>query len=248
MNSLLSSKRMLARIIGRGVPPTYASRVVRELSDHREDLIEAGDEQSGAALGEERHLAREIVAGYRQRTFAGRHPWLVFTLLPLPLMVLSIPAILYGVMLAYSGVALLVMQLTEFEPEAAPAMNFGFLVPAHVAMMVLPSLLCTGLVCRLARRAGLRPSRAALACVPILVMSFLFCQSFGIDPNQDVLRFGLGLWVSLGPIFGPAFGPTESFGPLSPLDWRQFAQLAVPVLVLIRYVARDVHQRRMVLR
>ena len=85
MNKSLSPKSLMLKLASRGIPPTYAWRVTRELDDHAVDLAE----NANGKLGGADQLVEEIVTNYRNRTFAGRHPLLTFLLLPLPLAIVS---------------------------------------------------------------------------------------------------------------------------------------------------------------
>src|SRR5262249_4843710 len=81
-------------LLRRGLPRHYVRRVVGELEDHQQDLL---DEQtilptdSGTAptpherLGDLTALTDRIVAEYQSRRFAGRHPVLAFVVAPIPL-------------------------------------------------------------------------------------------------------------------------------------------------------------------
>ncbi|HEY1603891.1 MAG TPA: hypothetical protein VGG64_30095 [Pirellulales bacterium] len=77
----------------RRLPPAYVARLVDELSDHVTDSLE--DQMSTDALqsrsvfdrlGAPHEVARRADNEFRQRSFCGRHPILMFVVLPLVVM------------------------------------------------------------------------------------------------------------------------------------------------------------------
>ena len=86
----------------RGLPPAYIERLLGELDDHYNDLLEERSSSMGAArkldfeaddlqkrLGEPTQLAIFAAEQYRARSFWGRHPIVTFVLGPLPLLLIS---------------------------------------------------------------------------------------------------------------------------------------------------------------
>src|SRR5215212_8415821 len=82
------------------LPRAYITRLLAELDDHYEDLLEEGSTSMGAArklkvksddlqqrLGEPAQLALFAAEKYHARNFWGRHPRITFLVGPLPLMV-----------------------------------------------------------------------------------------------------------------------------------------------------------------
>lgn len=86
------------------LPPSYIERLVEELSDHFNDIMEESmgkeaEDARGAAdrLGVPSDLARAAAAGYLKRSFCLKHPLLTFIVLPVPLLViLSCVSLLVG--------------------------------------------------------------------------------------------------------------------------------------------------------
>jgi hypothetical protein len=225
MEKSFSRKRLIVDLLRRGVSPAYACRVTRELADHAEDLSESGLD-TPAGVGEVERLADEIVESYRKRTFAGRHPIWSFAVAPLPLLIGAIAAFwTVGVLLVLAS-----MRLTNY---------WGFVAVAlHPFSMFVPAMTITWLVCRLARGAGLTWRRAALACLPILAVAFLFNSVLKMDDwdgeGHGALMFGINL--PLGPLFGPAFGkPTWAL----PMVWTPLARVALPLCVMVWMFLRE---------
>jgi hypothetical protein len=85
------------------LPQAYIARLLAELDDHYEDLLEERSTSMGAArklqtesaqsedlqrrLGEPAQLALFAAEQYHARSFWGRHPWVTYLLGPLPLLV-----------------------------------------------------------------------------------------------------------------------------------------------------------------
>jgi hypothetical protein len=202
-----------------------ACRVTRELAEHAEDLAESGLD-TPAGVGDAELLAAGIVESYRKRTFAGRHPILSFAVAPFPLLIAAIAGFwTVGVLLVFAS-----MWLTNY---------WGFVaVLLHPLSMFVPAMVVAWFVCRLARGAGLTWRRAGLACLPILVFSFLFISSLRLDDwdgeGHGALMFGINL--PLGPLFGPAFGK-PSWG--LPMVWTPLARLVLPLCVMLWMFLRE---------
>ena len=96
------SRDALGELEQRGLPPAYIERLLGELDDHYNDLLEERSSSMGAArkldfeaddlqkrLGEPTQLAIFAAEQYRARSFWGRHPTVTFLLGPLPLLLIS---------------------------------------------------------------------------------------------------------------------------------------------------------------
>jgi len=225
MEKSFSRKRLIVDLLRRGVSPAYACRVTRELAEHADDLAESGLE-TPAGVGDVGLLAAGIVESYRKRTFAGRHPILSFAVAPFPLMIVAIVGFwAVGVLLIFAS-----MRLT----------NYAGLVGLFVQSlsMFVPAMVVAWFVCRLARGAGLTWQRAALACLPILAVAFLFNSLLKLadldGEAHGVLMFGINL--PLGPLFGPVFGK-PSWG--LPMVWTPLGRVALPLCVMLWMFLRE---------
>ncbi len=227
MDKPFSRKQLALELVRRGVMPSYAWRVSGELADHAEDISAAGLETS-ARLGDVDRLANQIVAAYRQRTFAGRHPVLAFVVAPLPLMLLAYAAYWFvGALVIFGS-----MKLTEFTSIAVLAVNAG--------AMFLPAMGAAGLICRSARRAGLSWRFTVFACLPVLVLAFGILFS---TVRLDSLAHGtFTIGISL-PWLGSALRIPSLVVPLG----NRFAQLALPICVMFWMFVRERRQAREIL-
>lgn len=86
MSSLTLSDELRRELVRRRLPRFYVHRAVREFTDHCQDIDAEGASAavSGERIGNPRELARQFATEFRKQHFAGRHPWLVFALAPLP--------------------------------------------------------------------------------------------------------------------------------------------------------------------
>jgi len=225
-----SFNALACELIRRGIPFGYVCRVVGELRDHAHDLASGGTGNS-AALGDPRVLADEITQTYRSRSFAGRHPCLTFALLPLPLTLLTY-VLCFVIGILFTGL------LAEVLVDEFDFVLRATIVAGHVAFMMLPSMLCTWLICRWARRAGLDWRGTCAACLPVLLMALLLISKVSW-PSPDEGTVAVGFWLPLG-YFGPAFGPQG----WPAFHWRQALQVAVPLLAMTWLMAREAGQRR----
>ena len=76
------------RLLRYGLPPVYVKRLMEELSDHLQDVMEedmSTEANVYSRLGEPEQVAKAAVTAYRRRSFIGRHPtasFLVFAISP----------------------------------------------------------------------------------------------------------------------------------------------------------------------
>src|SRR6516162_152823 len=111
MHNPLSLDSLHIELMRKGLPREYVRRVVQELADHQQDIQDEGpgSRTSGGSpspteeadrLGNPHALVDAIVSTYRASTFCGRHPWLTFVIVPIPLVILSfIGVILFAVLM-----------------------------------------------------------------------------------------------------------------------------------------------------
>jgi hypothetical protein len=91
MSSLTLSDELRRELVRRRLPRFYVHRAVREFTDHCHDIDAEGTLAARAdeRIGDPRQLAKQFAAEFRKQHFAGRHPWLVFALAPLPCTILA---------------------------------------------------------------------------------------------------------------------------------------------------------------
>jgi hypothetical protein len=104
--------QLRCRLLELGCPPKRMRHMVREVADHREDLLAAArteglgmpgaEARAEARLGNPQALAEELMASLRRSTWCGRHRLISFGLLPallfpvLWLLVLIVSTLVWG--------------------------------------------------------------------------------------------------------------------------------------------------------
>jgi hypothetical protein len=215
------------KLVRQGVPGRYVARVVRELTEHREDLegeARAGGQSPDAArsaagdkLGDIDELAKELLATRRRSYWWGRHPLVSFVLLPLPMFILSFFGILWLWGEASGLFAWSEHRHTLPEPNWA-AVRVGFYAVLCVAFTISVSF-----ICYLARRCCCGLKWTLIGCGIFFVQGYFFRTGFtpphGPEPASG--NFWIGYW---------------STGPSLP----ELTAWAVPLLlfVLYCYIAR----------
>lgn len=141
------------------LPRAYLARCLEELADHHEDVQLAGHSDAAAAqkLGHAKDIGQAVSEGLRRATFAGRHPWILFAALPLPLMLVEWCAFfLIGGGGLYLLAAWLGLDLLADEAPLAqwPPLLVGYLHALLFLAGFWPPLGLTWAWATLARRAG----------------------------------------------------------------------------------------------
>jgi hypothetical protein len=189
MSKLLSRKNFMISLCKRGIPARYAWRVSKELNDHAEDLNE---NQSESSLGDTNELLDQIESTYKQRTFAERHPLLVFLMAPLPvvIMIYILSMFLPVLMVHVANSAYHFINGTELPTNTIglPLLNWGI----HIGLLLIPAILSTIVIFRWARISGLKPFHSAISCIPAFLLAFGF-QSMIFQPDNLSVAFGFSL-------------------------------------------------------
>ncbi len=209
-----------------GFSGAYIRRFTEELADHCEDLLQEHDRMDAnllvERLGLPDDLAHRAAKGLRQRTYAGRHPLVMFVAAPLPTAAL----LLVGLCAAF----LLVLSVL---PEGAANENYvpdwAELVMQGIVwtMRFAPFVAGAVLFCHLARRAfcGLRWSFVACALVALLALVFMVSFTLPTNgPGSGALTLGFGL-------------------PPRPAQW---IQVLPPIAVWLVYAGLDRRRSRLV--
>jgi hypothetical protein len=230
MENRPSHSELRSELARRGLPQAYVERLVAELDDHLSDLLEERNSSMGAArklqfdadevlgdvssdasaiaaarLGEPVQLAIFAAEQYQARSFWGRHPWLTFAALPLPLLV----ACFFGYGLAFWGVTYTIDLIGEYVFDLSES-NMGtpadylllqalFLALVSWYAIVMPPLTSAWLLCRTYRRNSLNKRWPVLGCVLLAVWCAVFQTSYrlAVEPNTGQLMFGFELGYSL---------------------------------------------------
>jgi hypothetical protein len=211
------------RLLELGCPPARALPIVREVADHRDDLIHAAlaagldpaaaRARADAELGHPLTLAERHVAVLRQSSWWGRHPLLGFGLVPF----LAVP-VLWGLWLGL-GIELLCLLLYGGNYVA-----FGHAGnnPQHLPRFALAlQLFCqlgfaanALLFCWLGRRWALGPRWTFLACG--LVAFHAFCLWARVVPHNFSIFYGASFYIWKFPFIN-------------------FANAAIPLLIAILF-------------
>ncbi len=171
-----------AELEQRGLPPAYIERLLGELDDHYNDLLEERSSSMGAArkldfeaddlqerLGEPTQLAIFAAEQYRARSFWGRHPIVTFVLGPLPLLLIS--WIVTGCAVVWSaegityigehwfGIAQDKIVYADHLWVQAGVMSFCIWI-----IVAFPPILVAAVMCRTARRNAVRWRWPIIAC------------------------------------------------------------------------------------
>lgn len=200
------------------LPSEYVDRLVEELADHAADL--SLDDQStdsepnaNARLGTPEQLAAVAKIEYQRRTFAGRHPFLMFVAGPVPVV---IGTLLVTLLIATHGFWWIDVALGGSFGTDAPrsSLEIGILQVLNVVVRFVPFALCAWLFVHLGRQSSHRAwSSAACGLVAIVGLFFFagisrepapgragwyfgFDSTIGLDRIvQAAVPLGLGIWM-----------------------------------------------------
>jgi hypothetical protein len=213
-----------ADLIRRGLPIRYVRRVVEELQDHQQDLVDEKPTTSESRLGDLTDLADRIVAEFRASRFAGRHPILAFVITPIPLVIAACVTV-------FLAAALLSMSLEE--AMGATGRNAGAYV-IYLGLRFLPFGATALFLCRWAYRSG-RGGWSLIACllVALLAGTFLAVLKFPVGDADGTMMFGTLL---LTP------------GMAAMVVGQQLAQIAMPLAIWLWFALRFERRRRLAAR
>lgn len=195
MSVLSLSNQLRHELLRRRLPRFYVHRAVREYADHFHDLIREGvsDDSSAARLGDPQALAAQLATEYRARHFAGRHPWLVFALAPIPCTILA----------AALFIAIGATTVELLEPVLGAVSLRCLLVAVFYTSLTLPMLGATWFFGRWAIRSGCGArwfwTSSALVCA--LAAATQFKLSFATDTQDGSLIIGLALPPQINWLF-----------------------------------------------
>jgi hypothetical protein len=202
----------------RGLPGAYVERLVAELDDHFTDVLEERSTSMGAArklqpeaddaisrnaeqrLGEPRQLAIFAAEQYHARSFWGRHPWLTYLVMPLPLLIVS--AITFSTALIAAGHALsfICVQVFGLEEPANPA---DYVMLQGIAlgitcwyMLVVPPLVSGLVLCRIYRRNALDWRWPVVGCAILSLACAFLTISYRIATEPGNGMFTIGFYAA----------------------------------------------------
>lgn len=195
-------ERVGGRLRCRGLPESYVERLLRELGDHYEDLVQEGQAmkiQDGDSVcaAQECLGAPEMVADfayheYRRRDFWGRHPLLALALLPVPLTFfcwqVMLLLFLFPLAMVLQSVELIELPVTQW-----PATVLWLFLTVILAVGVAPPALTAWWYCRWTRRHCLGEAWSIAGCVLIALLSAMTMVMLSLDqePGARTLAFAL---------------------------------------------------------
>jgi hypothetical protein len=205
-----ADQRLAERLLRGGVGLRHVRRTLRELRDHRRDLVErmvaegaepvVAARDARALLGDQDVLAERMIARPELRSRARRFAWLLFVLGPLPMiMLLGALSILAGAVLFEGADRLWDPPVSGAVEVALTRMLFVWVVPGAVGL----------LLCRLAVRRGVPAIWPACAsAIVALTSGFTHVTGtvrvtgihFGPGPASGLSR-ALVFFVVLGVVY-----------------------------------------------
>jgi hypothetical protein len=218
-----------ADLIRRGLPARYVRRLVEELEDHEQDIVNeqpGGMNDPASRLGNLTDLADRIVAEFRAARFVGRHPVLAFVIMPVPLVVVMWMAVFF--------VAALLSLLEDAVGGTGRCIEAYAI---YLGLRFFPFAAAALVVCRWAYRSG-RGGWSFVACalIGLLAGSLVATVTFPGGNEEGRLLFGT-LFLTPGTATTPLVGVA-----------RQLAQMAVPLAIWLCFAVRFERRRRLAIR
>ncbi|MGD0086219.1 MAG: hypothetical protein ABSC24_03740 [Verrucomicrobiota bacterium] len=186
------------RLVELGCPLKQVRRLVREVTDHREDLKQAAvaeglsgadaDARANASLGDPLVLAEELMTALRRSSWWGRHFVVTFCLLPLlvyPILwaLLLLLQLALGFALGYGW------NWEKLHVVVNNPATFHHLATVYQFMDYAAIALVTLLFCWLARRAVVKLKWMVVSCAICSVCAMIWWGR--IEPNSFFLGFSL---------------------------------------------------------
>jgi hypothetical protein len=237
MASQSSRDELRSELRRQGLPRAYITRLLAELDDHYEDLLEERSTSMGAArklqleqddlherLGEPAQLALFAAEQYHARSFWGRHPLVTFLVAPLPLLMATWVTYCLAVWMITYCVYCIGSWTTNWNVESYdhPFLQAILLACFSWGVVVL-SPVATGLMlCRAYRRNALPVCWPVLGCALLAVVAAMFQLSWRLssgplETERGLLMIGLNVaasfqWFAL--TFLPKFALAMGIGLL----------------------------------
>jgi hypothetical protein len=175
------------------LPQAYITRLLAELDDHYEDLLEEGSTSMGAArklhaesrtqddlqarLGEPTQLALFASEQYHARSFWGRYPWVTYLLGPIPLLVVMWTVYLASIWIPVYCVGSFGEHMGWWTEDGGDVASADYLVTQAIVvtcffwgLMVLPPLGVALTLCRVYRRNALDRWWPIVGCTILAVV------------------------------------------------------------------------------
>ena len=188
--------RELALLLARqGLPRRYTERLLEELSDHFDDLMEEEimrASESANRLGSAQSIAAVAARQYRSRRFASRHPRIVFLLFPIVLLPVLWAAALVGMVTCSDWLGLEAEHLSSGPATSSASQTTASLLCR--AAIVLPAIIATLLFYGLSRRATLHWRWPMFAWALLGLLAGCAWVDLSLNPaGQRALLFAFGI-------------------------------------------------------
>ncbi|HJS07251.1 MAG TPA: hypothetical protein VJ809_06305 [Pirellulales bacterium] len=218
------------------LPRAYIRRFTEELADHFDDSYDAlSQEKTGMdaetrldRLGAPDEIARRAAYQLRQRTYAGRHPFVTFVAAPLPAAALLLIGSCIPFLLILTAVP------EDYAPGEFPAWAAAVMQTVVWAMRFVPFAAGAVLFCYLAERAFCKALWSFIACALVAMLAGLFAVQLTLPTGAS----GSG---SLMMGFALPFGFAHWPAPFGSVQWLQaLAPLAVWLVFFRRELAAKI--------
>jgi hypothetical protein len=201
------------------LPSAYIERLLAELGDHYEDLLEERSTSMGAArklqteqstqddlqqrLGEPAKLALFAGEQYHARSFWGRHPWVTYVLGPLPLLVVMWVLYLAAIWIPTYCIGSFGEHMGWWTESGADSASTNYLLAQAVVLAcftwglaVLPPFGAALALCRVYRRNTLDRQWPIVGCTLLAIVAAALHISWrlhtGDGPNErGMIMFGI---------------------------------------------------------
>jgi hypothetical protein len=221
------AERLDRELARRGVGHRYRRRLVAELLEHADDLVNREgltmtEDVLNERIGAPAALAVQAAEEYRRSRWTSRHPLAVFGLLPLPATLLAF---------ALTGILLILLELIAYAIGSAMAVDFENLPRASLvaieyawvlSLRFFPFAILAFLFTRLYLRTRVNPWWYVAAATQILFVAGTFISAIRYSevPGRSAWLIGF-TWAPVPP----EWHPPSLFG------WAQALQVIVPVAV-----------------
>lgn len=224
MHDSHSTERLRKELRRQGLPGKYIHRVLREIGDHRIDLVEAAADGTAdaqttadAQLGDPRPLAVFVARQYRASRFSGRHPILALVVGPVLGLFLA-----WAAYFALFGLVLTSLRATIGEHTTA---TYWIAHLVHRGGLFIPSAVVAAAFCALALRSGRGTTWACGACLAVALLAAVFSSFLWFGLDEGTSRFGFQFGVSYSQLLG-----------------AHLLQFLVPVLVGALVIMQSYHR------
>jgi hypothetical protein len=193
-------EQLQAQLVRSDLPDDYVERLLEELSDHFQDLMEetmSTQAEVCARLGEPQDVADAAAFGYRHRGYLGRHPaiaGLVFAVSPIVALAALSYTVLLSMVVGAEWLGIVGDGASPLGTTSQAILSYGL----KLATIVLPSLVLAVAYCRLAGRCGIGRKWMITSCVVLAVLAALagIQLTFAETPGHGSVSLSLGVGLT----------------------------------------------------